>query len=122
MLGLLLLKQKMRIRRETGSNVAQSTARHRGSLLANSRRIRGFLINYKETGGADAAFVTFQQQRMSKAVVNTPNGQVGDCVTVPVLYFQPRKRGRLIVRLLETWGWGRERCSNGEKPRPDRNF
>jgi hypothetical protein len=28
----------------------------------------------------------------------------------------------LIVRLLETWGWGRERCLNGEKPRPDRNF
>jgi len=74
-----------------------------------------FLTKYKEAGGAYVDFVSFEQQGSVKADVNSTKEAVGDCVTGAVLYFQLRKRGRLIVRLLETWGWGRERCSNGEK-------
>ncbi|KQV63890.1 hypothetical protein ASC90_18165 [Rhizobium sp. Root1220] len=45
-----------------------------GNEFVKVRKISAFLTKYKETAGANAAFVTFPQQRMGKAVANTPNG------------------------------------------------
>jgi hypothetical protein len=91
-----------RIWRKTGSNVAHLPRERGTSLRLSSGKTSVFLTKYKQTRRPRVAFVTFQQQRIRKAIANTPNRQVGDCVTGRVLYFQLRKQGRLIVQLLET--------------------
>jgi hypothetical protein len=106
---------KRRIWRKLGIIAAHNDTPRPDVGLLTPCKTGGFLTNYKELGGVRVDFVSFGQQGSVKGDANSTKGAVGDCVTGAVLYFQLRKRGRLIVRLLETWGWGRERCSNGEK-------